>query len=199
MRVLNTFMAKGGAMSRIRRNRRLNIRDLKKLKALVHYVCSKCPDTSLLGATKLNKILWYADAISLQTRGISITKETYVKRQFGPVPKHILSIIARLEDEGAIAVKNTPFHNYEKREFVSLKKPNISMFSPEEISLIDDVIREICFNHTASSISLASHDRTWELAEIGDELPLETVFASALDEITEADVKWARRALSKTA
>ena len=118
-------------MSRVRRNRQLNIRDLKKLKALVHYVCSKCPDTSLLGATKLNKILWYADAISLQTRGMSITKETYVKHQFGPVPKHILSIIAQLKDEGAIAVKNTPFHSYEKKEFVSLKKPNISMFSPE--------------------------------------------------------------------
>jgi hypothetical protein len=185
-------------MSNLRTPRRLSSRDLKKLKALVHYVCSKCPDRNLLGATKLNKILWYADAISLQTRGISITKETYVKRQFGPVPKHVLQVIAKLEDEGAIAVKNTPFHNYEKREFVSLKKPNISMFTPDEISLIDDVIREICFNHTASSISLASHDRIWGLANIGDELPLETVFGSELDEITEADVKWANRAL-KTA
>ncbi len=186
-------------MSNLRTDRRLNARDFKKLKALVHYICSKCPDKNLLGATKLNKILWYADAISLQTRGVPITKETYIKRQFGPVPKHILQVIEKLQDEDAIAVKNTPFHNYEKREFVSLKQPKLSMFTPDEISLIDDVIREICFNHTASSISLASHDRIWELAEIGDELPLETVFASELDEVTESDVKWAKRALSKTA
>jgi len=104
-----------------------------------------------------------------------------------------------LRAEGAIAVKSTPFHNYEKREFVSLTQPNISMFTPEEISLIDDVIREICFNYTATSISLASHDRIWELAEIGDELPLETVFASELDEVTETDVNWARHALSQIA
>ena len=186
-------------MSSVRTPRQLNPRDLKKLKALVHYVCSKCPDKSLLGATKLNKILWYADAISLQTRGVSITKETYIKRQFGPVPKHILQVIDKLQAEDAIAVKNTPFHTYEKREYVSLKSPDISMFTPEEISLIDDVIQEICFNHTASSVSLASHDRIWELADIGDELPLETVFASELDEITEADVRWAQKALSKTA
>ena len=186
-------------MSNLRTDRKLKVRDLKKLKALVHYICSKCPDRSLLGATKLNKILWYADAISLETRGESITRETYVKRQFGPVPKHILQVIDKLEDEDAIAVKSTPFHNYEKKEFVSLKKPDISMFSPDEISLIDDVIREICFNHTATSISLASHDRIWELAEIGDELPLETIFASELDEVTEADVRWAKRALSKIA
>ncbi|MDP3089348.1 MAG: Panacea domain-containing protein [Nitrospira sp.] len=186
-------------MSSLRAHKRLGSRDLKKLKALVHYICSKCPDKNLLGATKLNKILWYADAISLETRGISITKETYVKRQFGPVPKHILQVIEKLEDEDKIAVKNTPFHNYEKREFVSLKEPNLSVFTPDEISLVDDVIREICFNHTASSISLASHDRIWELAEIGDELPLETIFASDLDEVTEADVRWAKRALSKIA
>jgi hypothetical protein len=178
---------------------RLRGRDLKKLKALVHYICSKCPDKNLLGATKLNKILWYADALSLETRGETITKETYIKRQFGPVPKHILEIIKKLEDDDAIAVKNTPFHNFEKREFVSLKRPDLSMFTPDEISLIDDVIGEICFNHTATSISLASHDRIWELAEIGDELPLETIFASDLDEVTEADVKWAKGALRKTA
>lgn len=187
-------------MSRLKRSRpRLSAKDLKKLKTLVHYVCSKCPDTTLLGATKLNKILWYADAISLETRGVSLTRETYVKRQFGPVPKHVLQVIEMLRKEGAIAVKSTPFHNYEKREFVSLTQPNISMFTPEEISLIDDVIREICFNHTARSISLASHDRIWELAEIGDELPLETVFASELDEVTETDVNWARHALSQIA
>jgi hypothetical protein len=179
--------------------RRLRGRDLKRFKSLVHYICSKCPDRNLLGATKLNKILWYSDALSLETRGTPITRETYIKRQFGPVPQHILDVIAKLEQEGAIAVKNTPFHSYEKREFVSLTQPDISMFTPEEISLIDDVIGEICFNHTATSISLASHDRIWELAEIGDELPLETIFASDLDEVTEADVAWAKAALRKTA
>jgi hypothetical protein len=186
-------------MTRLKTARRLKGRDLKKLKSLVHYICSKCPDRNLLGATKLNKILWYADSIALETRGIPITGETYVKRQYGPVPKDIPQVIDKLESEGAIAVKSTPFHNYEKREYVSLKDPNISMFAPEEISLIDDVIGDICFNHTATSISLASHDRIWELAEIGEEIPLETVFASDLDEVTEADVKWAKRALSRIA
>jgi hypothetical protein len=179
--------------------RRRRVWDPKKLKALVHYICSKCPDRNLLGATKLNKILWYSDAIALQMWGAPITGETYVKRQFGPVPKHILKVIEQLENDGAIAVKSTPFHKYEKREFISLKDPKISMFTPQEISLVDDVINEICYNHTATSISLASHDRIWELAEIGEDLPLDTVFASQLDEITEADVKWAKRALSKTA
>jgi hypothetical protein len=59
------------------------------------------------------------------------------------------------------------------------------MFKPQEISIVDDVLREVCFNHTAASISLASHDDIWKLAEIGEEIPLETAIVSELAEITE--------------
>ncbi len=186
-------------MTRIKPHRRRRVRDLKKLRALVHYVCSKCPNRNLLGATKLNKILWYSDAIALQHYGTPITGETYIKRQFGPVPKHILKVIDQLETDKALAIKSSPFHRYEKREYVSLKEPDISIFSPEEISLIDDVIHLICYRHTANSISLATHDRIWELAEIGEDIPLETVFSSSLDEVTESDVQWAKQALAKSA
>ena len=79
------------------------------------------------------------------------------------------------------------------------RPPDISMFKPEEISIVDDVLREVCFNHTASSISIATHDDIWKLAEIGEEIPIETAFASELAEITEDDVKWAKRKLSKMA
>lgn len=95
-------------------------RDLKKRKALVHSTSSKCPDTNLLAATTLNKILWHADALLLGGHGEPITKKTYIKRPFGPVPKHILEIIKKLEGDDAIAMKNVPFLNYERREFVSI-------------------------------------------------------------------------------
>jgi hypothetical protein len=39
-------------------------------------------------------------------------------------------------------------------------------------------------------ISHASHDDIWEMAEIGEEIPLTTVFA-VRGEVTEDDVAWA--------
>ena len=67
--------------------------DQRKLKALIHYICYQCHDPSVLGATNLNKILWYSDVIAFARAGASITGETYVKQQFGPVPRHILGIL----------------------------------------------------------------------------------------------------------
>jgi hypothetical protein len=171
----------------------------RKLEALAHYICYKCQAPTALGSTKLNKILWYSDVISLKLRGEAITGETYVKRQYGPVPKRILEVIKRLEKRGDIVVRPSDYHGYAKRDFIAMTKPDFSVFSPEEISIVDDVLREVCYSHTATSISLSTHDDIWRLADIGEEIPLETAFASELAEISEDDVRWAKRKLSKIA
>lgn len=173
--------------------------DQRKLKALIHYICYQCHDPSVLGATKLNKILWYSDVIAFARAGASITGETYVKQQFGPVPRHILGIIEDLEAEEALVVREVEFYAKSKKEYVALKKPDISMFTAEEISLVDSVIDVVCHKHTATSISMASHDVIWKLAEIGEEIPVYAALASELGEVTEDDVKWAKKVLSKTA
>lgn len=36
----------------------------EKFKALVHYICWKVEDPRQLGATKLNKILWFSDVLT---------------------------------------------------------------------------------------------------------------------------------------
>lgn len=173
--------------------------DHDRLKALVQYICYQCHDPSVLGAIKLNKILWYSDVIAFARSGDSITGETYVKQQFGPVPRHILGVIEDLEAEEALVMREVEFYGKQKKEYVALKKPDISMFTADEISLVDSVIDVVCHKHTASSISMASHDAIWKLAEIGEEIPLYAALASELGEVTEDDVKWAKRVLSKTA
>lgn len=170
----------------------------KRMKGLVLYICSLARDPSVLGATKLNKILWYSDAMSYCMFGESITGETYIKRQFGPVPKHIVDVIEELETEKKIAVRREPFYGYPKVEFFALSKQDLSEFSPEEISLIDDIANTIFFNHTASSIFALSHDGIWESAQIGEEIPPYAFMASQLGEITEKDMEWAKKKLSRS-
>ena len=75
----------------------------EKYKALVHYVCEKAgSDPSVLGVIKLNKVLWYSDAIYYMMTGSPITGETYVKGQHGPVPKNIIRAIDELVSEKKI-------------------------------------------------------------------------------------------------
>jgi hypothetical protein len=169
--------------------------DRKKFKALVYYVCWQCPDPTRLGSVKLNKVLWFADTEAFVERGSSITGARYVKQQFGPVPTAILPVLRELEAEGKIAVREVEFFGLPKREFFARTAPVISTFSPEEISLVDNVIRLICDEHTARSISDATHDRIWALAEIGEEIPYQAVLAATLDEINEDDLRWAKETM----
>ena len=163
-----------------------------KLKNLVLYICTKC-EPKELGSTKLNKVLWYADTSAYTYRGTPITGETYVKRQYGPVPKHILSILTDLEESKQIVTRNVDYFGHDKKEFFALKKPDLSEFTGEEVSLIDTMIEIICRENTAKAISDASHDRIWELADIGEEIPYHAVLASHDGEIDDEDVKWAKK------
>lgn len=165
----------------------------KRFKSLVHYVCYKCHDPSKLGKTKLNKVLYYSDFSAYLHLGKSITNEKYIKHQFGPVPAHVDSALDALKKEGAIVVRDAEFFGYAKKEFIALKKPDISQFSADEISLVDLVTESICDGFTAKAISEASHDEIWELAEIGEEIPYCTAFVASLGEITEEDLRWAQR------
>jgi len=171
--------------------------DTDKFDALVHYVCAKCEDPSMLGATKLNKILWYSDTGAYLYFGKSITDATYVKQQFGPVPKDVLAAIGRLKNLGLIIEREAPFFGYPQKQFIALTRPDLALFSADEISLVDTVIEAVCRNHTASSISALTHDHIWEAAQIGEEIPLFATFASRPGELTESDVAWAKAEMAR--
>lgn len=165
---------------------------MEKYKNLVHYICYICEDPTKLGSTKLNKILYFSDFLYYKINRKSITGETYIKRQHGPVPKNILLILDELYEEEKLISREVDYFNYKKKEFFTLIKPDISKFSAEEISLIDKVADIIINKHTANSISNLTHNQIWKLAEIGEEIPYYTVFATELDEINENDIKWAK-------
>jgi len=170
----------------------------EKLRSVVHYICHTC-EVKELGATKLNKILWYTDSFNYLSNGESITGEIYVKDNYGPVPKHIDIVIDDLEKCNCIKRGNSECHNYTKTDFHSLKDPDISLVSEEEKELIDDIARIICKKHTAASISQLTHDKIWEIAEQGEEIPLYAIFASKVKEPSEAAIEWAVSAVSKQA
>jgi hypothetical protein len=157
------------------------------LKELTHYICWKTADPSKLAATKLNKALWFADTIAYRANGRSITNTTYVKRQFGPVPRRILPVLDQLNSEGKVIVRERPYFNHTKRDFIAIQPATEAMFSEEERQIIDIVLSWICDEHTAASISELSHDSIWEAADEGEEIPLYAVLGASPGEITDKD------------
>lgn len=169
----------------------------EKFKALVHYICDKAESPSELGSIKLNKVLWYSDVINYMVTGESMTGETYVKRQFGPVPRDVLGAVEQLVSEGKIARGRVDHFGHMKNEYIAILPSDKSIFSGNEISLIDEAYEHVCLNHTAKSISEETHGTIWRIAEMGEVLPYETVFASHVGEINDDDFLWARNELAQ--
>jgi hypothetical protein len=172
--------------------------DRDKLERLVHYICYRVEPKNL-GAVKLNKVLWYSEALAYLRQSESITGEKYVKRQHGPVAYHLPQVIDSLTARGAIAVRDSIVGDFSKKEYVYLLTPDITDFTPESISLVESVMEFVCCKHSARSISELSHTKVWELAELGEEIPMFALHALRKTEITEADVAWAKRSLEMVA
>lgn len=177
-----------------------SVDSFERLKALMHFVCSKAAENpSALGRIKLNKVPWYADTLSYALHGKSITGERYIKRQFGPVPARFVPAQRALESEGKIVQGTTTLFNLTRHEFTCIAEPDTSMFSKEDMELINEAYEHVCIQHTAMSVSEETHNDIWKLAEIGEEIPLQTVFAADMAEVTEEDVEWAYGELARAA
>jgi Protein of unknown function (DUF4065) len=166
-----------------------------KIKSLIHYICHKCQNNSQLGATKLNKILWFADSFVYRTTGRTVSGSHYKKLPFGPVPTEASLALDELMADGKITIKTSLFFGKSKKDFISLTDPDSSFLDCEERKLIDQLISYICDGHTAKSISELSHDIIWESASIGEEIPMCAVLASSFATITEEDISWADNCL----
>jgi hypothetical protein len=163
--------------------------DRNKFKSLVQYICWKnTSEPSRLGATKLNKILWLADFTAYYRHGNPITGESYVRRQFGPVPRSICPIIAELERERRLIITATKDHGFTKFEYQA-SEPDMRAFTPDQISIVNWTIDFVC-SQTAKSISDLSHDDIWKAAADGEEIPYYTIFATP-GEITRDEREWA--------
>lgn len=166
--------------------------DREKFKALVLYVIWRTSHTDAFGTTKLNKVLWFSEARSFEAFGKPIAGETFVRDKFGPRSKNVRTICAELEDEGLIETFTERVFDYEATRYRSLHPADTTQFTAEELGLVDWWIKQVAEKHTATSISQLSHDYGWEIARMGEELPLRALLASRIrPPHTDEEISWA--------
>lgn len=163
----------------------------EKYRNAVHYIIDKCENPYKLGSIKLNKILLFTDGILLRKTGKTLTEDTYIKRQFGPVPKNILKILNGLKNDNIIAIRDGKKNN-DARLFFSLREPDISNLSSTEIDALYTVTMFIYKKFKVKEISDITHQpKIWDYLNIGDEVDLYSYFISEEAEITKEDINWA--------
>jgi len=152
--------------------------DEARLAELILYVSAKCQSAERFGATKLNKILWWADFLAYAEFGEPITGVEYMRLDNGPVPRRLLPVRERMiaDQELAISSVRCPGGHTEKRP-VPLREADLNRFSSEEIALVDWVIDQL-WSKTAARVSTLSHGKAWEVAADRENIPYEAIFLS---------------------
>ena len=167
----------------------------ERLAALAHYVIARTPPEQL-GATKLNKVLWWVDCAAFRRWGHSLSGlESYLRLQNGPVPAEIRDVIDLLQRQGAIAERSQPTPVGSRREFFAIAEPPVSGFTAEEIDLINQVIVGVC-RMSAAEASEVSHDALWEETPPMGAMPV-AAGAVVMRDVRPEDVAWAQQELSR--
>jgi len=145
-----------------------------KLRELILFIADRCADEKV-GDVYLNKVLFFSDAFALQHLGEPITGARYQKLPLGPAARPLVPLRNDMIDDGDVEVEMAG----KRRVTRALRKPDMSIFSDEEVKLVERVM-DLFRGYSATVVSDASHDLSpgWNLVEIGEDIPLQSQLIS---------------------
>ena len=173
--------------------------DEEKLGELILYVAEKLLTDPPGGATKLNKVLYFAEFSSIRAHGSPITGVAYQKLANGPAPRRLVPVRDRLIDDGAALLRMDNYFGKPLQRLIPLRHAEVSRFSAEELEIIDQVIGAL-WGKTANEVSRMSHDEQgWKIVEEGEDIPLATAYLAKKAVLTDNVRKHAQELAEKLA
>lgn len=149
----------------------------RRLAEMILYIAERCEHDPNFGATKLNKILAFADFSAYFETGTPITGAEYMRLPQGPAPRRLRPVRQRLEDEHDLAMRVVSVGKFRQQRVVPLRQPNLDLFTAAEIAAVDKII-DAFRHHTAREVSEFSHGIAWTVAANKASIPYEAVFLS---------------------
>jgi len=150
--------------------------DIEKLEQMVHYIISCTANIPSVGKTVLWKLMYFSDFDFYEIHEKMLTGEQYRKIDHGPAPTHFDNIKEKLMLEKKIRHVKMFYHGKPQEKYISLKNPDTSLLSKEEIQAIERTIqRYVGLN--ATQISELSHlDMPWKATKEKDIIDYNLVF-----------------------
>jgi Protein of unknown function (DUF4065) len=151
--------------------------DEEKLRELALYLALKFHGNPTFGMVKLYKLLFFVDFDAYRDLKEPVTGAAYQRLPLGPAPKKILPLVKEMvrRKEAAVQLAALPGTGKPQERLLALRGPKLSVFTSEEVSLIDGVIQRF-WDKTGHELSELSHQFPgWMLARDGQDIPYFTV------------------------
>ena len=145
----------------------------EKFIELMLYFSKRGLDEGLvIGSTKLNKLLFFADFRSYARLGSPLTGARYQKLEWGPAPRALLPIREELVEQGLVRFSDDEDWS---QVLEPQREPDLSLFTSDELFIIDEVFEELRpLNAVAASDYSHEASPGWNAANELEDIPYET-------------------------
>ncbi len=151
-------------------------KNYKKFKEVLLYILTEIGARPNVGQTVLYKLLYFIDFNYYEKYEEQIMGAVYIKNHYGPTPVHFKRVIEEMEEAGDLQSVSLKYFDYRQTKYLPKRLPDLSLFSANELLMIDEVISELG-NRSAGQLSDYSHgDVPWISAADGEQLNYEMVF-----------------------
>ena len=147
--------------------------DENKLRELILHVAARLESDRAGGATKLNKVLFFADFASVRTRGRPITGAEYQHLPHGPAPRRLMPLRKALIESGDAEMIEEDFLGRTQHRLVARRPADLTIFTSDELETIDGVLDDLV-GMTGTQVSTLSHEEpAWKHTGDGETIPYE--------------------------
>lgn len=135
------------------------LNDAKYENAVLFFL--KYCNNKYLGATKLNKLLYYLDFISYRDKKKPVTGDIYIHLDYGPVPENIDLVLAKLKASGTIDVEIVEYKGGFTFNYKATKDPIIEGFDEYEKKLLENICKEFELWNTDKIVEQTHLEAPW--------------------------------------
>lgn len=164
--------------------------EVQRLAELILYAAGRLLRDVHNGATKLNKVCFFADFEAFRRTGRSITGAVYHHLPQGPCPHQFLPALYSLPEGDDWVWRRTDDHGHQARQLIPLRPARVDLFTGTEVAIIEEAI-DLVWGLTNTQAADLSHETVaWRITGPRDEIPYGTAVLS-VDRPTAEDDEWA--------
>jgi len=153
--------------------------DANKFKQLLLYIIEKCGGKPNVGETVIYKLLYFCDFDFFELYEKPLTGMPYRRYQYGPIPDQSFynPILNKMVESNVIARISRPYDGGTMQtKYVAFASADTSIFSPNEIEIINKVINRLSDMSARQIEDHVHHDKPWILHEDGEVMDYSSVF-----------------------
>ena len=153
--------------------------DESKFIEMLLYVADRLQTDRAGGATKVNKVLFFADFANVRRHGRPISGASYQKLPHGPAPRRLKPVRDQLVATGQAELRTEDFLGYSVNRLVPRRPADVSVFAPEELATIESVLGDLAGLNARQVSDLSHEEAGWRLVNEGDTIPYEAALVGA--------------------